>query len=127
MIIGIGTDIVHIPHFQKALDKMGEAGIQRLFTQAEQDLAKARPAQTLPTYAKRFAAKEAVAKAFGTGIFGEINCENIEISNGENGEPHITLFDKAALIQQERSVDAIHVSLSHTEQYATAFVVLESR
>ena len=124
MIIGIGTDIVHIPHFQKALDKMGEAGIQRLFTQAEQDLAKARPAQTLSTYAKRFAAKEAVAKAFGTGI-GTLTWTEIEVVHNDKGAPQVQLYGKAAELL-EKCRGKLHLSLSDDGEYAQAFVILES-
>ena len=126
MIVGIGTDIVEVERIRSLLEKNGETFLNKILRPNEIKTC-CGSANKVQRIAARFAAKEALDKAFGTGIFGEINCENIEISNGENGEPHITLFDKAALIQQERGVDAIHVSLSHTEQYATAFVVLESR
>lgn len=126
MIVGIGTDIVEVERIRSLLEKNGETFLNKILRPNEIKTC-CSSANKVQRIAARFAAKEALGKAFGTGIFGEINCENIEISNGENGEPRITLFDKAALIQQRRGVDAIHVSLSHTEQYATAFVVLESR
>ena len=124
MIIGIGTDIVYIPHFQKALDKMGEAGIQRLFTQGEQALAKSRPAQTLQTYAKRFAAKEAVAKAFGTGI-GTVAWTEIEVVHNDKGAPQIQLYGKAAEFLRKYK-GKLHLSLSDDGEYAQAFVIFES-
>ncbi len=126
MIVGIGTDIVYIPHFQQALSQMGDKGIQRLFTPAEQALAKARQALTIPTYAKRFAAKEAVAKALGTGI-GAISWTQIEVINNEQGAPFIQLHAQAAnLLASKGGHPQIHLSLSDDGDYAQAFVIIET-
>lgn len=126
MITGIGTDIVYIPHFEQALAKMGEKGIQRLFTPAEQAYANARAALVIPTYAKRFAAKEAVAKALGTGI-GTIAWTQIEVVNNAQGAPFVQLQGQAAeLLAAKGKKPRIHLSLSDDGDYAQAFVVIET-
>ena len=125
MIAGIGTDIVCISHFEQALSKMGEKGIQRLFTPAEQACANARSALTIQTYAKRFAAKEAVAKALGTGI-GTVAWTQIEVTNNAQGAPFVQLHgDAAKLLASKGEYPYIHLSLSDDGDYAQAFVIIE--
>ena len=126
MIVGIGTDIVYISHFQQAFSQMGEKGKQRLFTSAEQAYAAARKTLSLQTYAKRFAAKEAVAKALGTGI-GTVSWTQIEVVNNEQGAPAVQLSGQAAeLLASKGNHPKIHLSLSDDGDYALAFVVIEA-
>lgn len=126
MIKGVGTDIVYIPHFQKVLSQTKEQIIQRLFTLEEQAYAESRPALRVQTYAKRFAAKEAVAKALGTGI-GDIAWTQIEVINNPKGAPSIQLYGKLAeqLSSQHGRLN-IHLSLSDDGDYAQAFVIIET-
>ena len=76
------------------------------------------------SFAARFAAKEAVSKAFGTGI-GPVGLMEIEILNAENGQPKVVLHGKALQLAADRNIQRVHISLSHSEAYAMATAVLE--
>ena len=77
-------------------------------------------------FAVRFAAKEAISKAFGTGIGKQLGWQDMEIGRKESGEPFVILHDGGLRLLQERGGRIVHLSLSHTENYATAFAILES-
>jgi holo-[acyl-carrier protein] synthase len=78
-----------------------------------------------PFLAARFAAKEAVSKAFGTGIGAELGWQDIEICRRESGEPYVVLHGKGQTLLQTRGGRIVHLSLSHTEKHATAMAILE--
>ena len=125
MVVGIGTDIVEVRRIGRLVEKFGDVFLRKILRPDEIQCCNT-SANKIQKIATRFAEKEALAKALGTGIFGEVNFQNVEISSTENGAPFFILYDEAALIQQERHISRIHVSLSHTESYAISFVVLES-
>ncbi|UYZ13267.1 holo-ACP synthase [Brevibacillus sp. WF146] len=126
MIVGIGTDIVEIGRVQALIERRPEA-LDRLFTDAEKALldgkAKARRAEYL---AGRFAAKEAAAKALGTGIGGQVGFHDVEVFSSDNGKPDMRI-SRAALervgLNPERV--RVHLSISHSRDYAVAQVVVE--
>lgn len=125
MIVGIGTDIMEIVRMQDALQQHGEAWARRLLTDAE--LAEYATRGNKAAYlAKRFAAKEAAAKALGTGFAEGITWKQMHVLSDERGAPVITFTGKA----QERAgllgVTRIHLSISDEKHYAVAFVILES-
>lgn len=122
MIIGLGTDIVEIGRIRAAIAK-NERFLRRVYTQQEIDYCQKKSCPEA-SFAARFAAKEAVSKAFGTGI-GAIQWLDMEIVNGQSGQPVVHLLGKCAMIAQERQVKAVHLTLSHTEQYAVATAILE--
>ena len=134
MILGIGSDIVDIRRIEKMLDDHGSRFEDRIFTAHEQRTAQSRQkagAQIVAaSYAKRFAAKEACAKALGTGMQSGISWQDMEITNQENGAPTLQLTGVAlARLQamtppQHRST--VHVSLSDDYPYAQAYVILSS-
>ncbi|MBR6232075.1 MAG: holo-ACP synthase [Alphaproteobacteria bacterium] len=128
MILGIGTDIVEIKHFRVVLKK-NPAVLKRVFTKKERTIGeKLSVLKKNAYYAKRFAAKEAVAKACGTGIGNIISWQDIEISNLASGMPVATLSENAtALLKKKLKVKKLHLflSLSDEKGYATAFAVLE--
>lgn len=130
MIIGIGTDFVEISRIQKLLDEKGVCFMDRLFTQVEQErgIHSAHPASSL---AKRFAAKEALVKAFGLGFSEGISFQDIEIANDPKGKPFMTLTGKAEeilyFLTPSHHVAHIHLSLSDTKTHALAFVLIEGR
>lgn len=132
MIIGIGTDIVDIRRIEKLLEKHPERFIERTFTPEEQDAANARSEGGLlaATYAKRFAAKEACAKALGTAIRDGILFTDFSLNNDENGKPSMRLQGRALEVLNERLPKGksanIHVSLSDDMPYAIAYVVIEA-
>ena len=127
MIVGIGTDICQLDRIKKLLsgDKK-EAFLKRSFTQKEIDNLPSEKRE-VSYYAGRWAAKEAVAKCFGTG-FGE-HCRwlDIDILRNEKGAPFVSLSGKTAETATSMNIDVIHVSISHEKEYAVAFATAEQR
>lgn len=124
MIIGVGTDIVRISRIEKSIDRSGDKLAKRVLTISE--LATYRAAVNPAAYlAKRFAAKEAAAKAFGTGI-GKISWHDLEIGNLDNGAPIITCRGNASELLLSLGGSSIHLSISDEEDYALAFVVISA-
>ncbi len=120
MIFGIGTDIVEIQRIESALTRFGERFAQRLLGEAE--LAQFREfAQPSRFLAKRFAAKEAVAKALGTGFRHGIALDQITVANDDSGKPIVKLAGAAKNFASENRVSTIHLSLSDERHYAVAF------
>lgn len=113
---GIGIDIIEIDRIKEAIENYGDKFLKRVFTARELSYCRNRRALKLPELAVRFAAKEAYAKALGTGLKG-IRWKEIEIVNNNKGKPHISLKGK---IQHK-----IHVSLSHSRDSAVASVFIE--
>ena len=129
MIIGIGTDICVIARIEKVLQKYGKRFQDRCFTKNERIKCN-NTKNTTACYAKRFAAKEAVSKALGTGIKKGINWKNIEIVNRQTGKPIIYLYGKALerlleLTPTNMSAQ-MHISLSDEKDLAQALVVIEA-
>jgi holo-[acyl-carrier protein] synthase len=124
MILGIGTDIVEVSRIQASLERFGRRFVDRILNPNERDycLAQKIPA---PFIAARFAAKEAVSKAFGTGMGLHMNWHNIEICRSENGQPFVALHGTGKTLFSQRGVQALLISLSHTANYATAVAILE--
>ena len=124
MILGVGIDIVEVARIQASFQQSGEKFLQRILRPGEiaYCLAYKTPA---PHLAARFAAKEAVAKAFGTGIGGALGWLDMEVVRQESGEPLLVLHGKGKKLFQERGAKNLLLSLSHTENHATAVAVLE--
>ncbi len=122
MVLGIGTDIVEVQRVRKALENARFK--ERVYTQGEIDVCEKRGMQAAASYAARFSAKEAVLKAFGTGLRGG-TLQDIEILSDELGCPHVHLSGYYAELAAQRGVKQVHVSLSHTKEYATAQCVME--
>ncbi len=124
MIVGIGTDICEVSRIKRALDRQVKFA-QRILTSSEQALCfqKKEPFRYL---ASRFAAKEAVLKALGTGLAKGISWHDIEVSNLESGQPVVELTGGALNVAEQRSVSSIHLSISDEKEYVVGFVVLES-
>lgn len=122
MIKGIGTDIVEVKRMEKALEN--PRFIARVFTPGEQAYCESRGAQRVESYAARFCAKEAVTKAFGTGLRGGKLLE-IEVRNDSLGAPYVELSGYFSTLAHKKHIQCVWISLSHTEQYATAQCVME--
>lgn len=121
-IIGIGTDIVAIPRIKAIWDRFGWSFAKRILTLEELEALKKSNAP-VPFLAKRFAAKEALAKALGTGFKG-IGLTEIGVIKDADGRPHLTFTGRTqAKIEDELIVDS-HLSLSDEKEYAVAFVIL---
>ncbi|QQR69518.1 MAG: holo-ACP synthase [Alphaproteobacteria bacterium] len=127
MILGIGTDLVDIDRIERMLERYGPRFAQRLFTAHERQRAQAN-ARPAAIYAKRFAAKEAVVKALGTGFRQGISWQDIEVVEDDLGKPLLRLHGKAAQHLDRIHLESnkyIHLSLSDEPPYALAFVVIE--
>ena len=122
MIAGVGTDIIEIARIQRAIEKNPHF-MERVYTLDEIAYCQ-RKKNPWQSFAARFAAKEAVSKALGTGI-GPVGLAEIEVVNTENGQPMVILHGKARQIAAERNIQQVHISLSHSEAYAMATAVLE--
>ena len=125
MIVGIGVDIVDIPRMRRALERQGERFVRRVFTAAEREYCRSHR-DPAPYFAARFAAKEALFKAIGTGWAQGVTWLDAEVRREEHGAPRVALTGRAGEISRSLGTRAIHVSLSHSEEAAVAFVILES-
>ena len=129
MIIGIGSDLTNIDRIATSLEKYGERFMQRVFTPAEQAKAAKRTHQAA-TYAKRFAAKEACAKALGTGIHQGVHFRDMGVVNLPSGQPTLELTGGARkrlqCITPKGMTAYIHLSLTDDHPWAQAFVIIEA-
>lgn len=117
MILRNGVDLIETQRVQQALERHGERFLQRVFTAREIELCR----DQISSLAARWAAKEAVAKAFCTGI-GDISFQEIEILRGPRSEPVLHLHGAAETLAAESGLTEWSISLSHTETHAIAFV-----
>jgi len=124
MILGIGIDIIEVTRIQASHERFGERFLNRVLHPAEiaYCLSHKNPA---PFLAVRFAAKEAISKAFGTGIGAALGWQDMEIRRKESGEPFVVLHGKGGELFAARQAKQLLVSLSHTKDYAAATAVLE--
>ena len=123
MIFGIGTDIVRISRIQKSLDRYGERFARRILAGQELDdfQRTLHPARFL---ARRFAAKEAVVKAYGTGFTRGMTFRDIVVSHDAAGKPLLLLSGRALELQHEMGIGETFISISDEQEYAVAFVTL---
>jgi holo-[acyl-carrier protein] synthase len=124
MIYGIGVDIVKVSRVRDAIDRWGESFVNRVFTEYEKKYCKRRM-DSAGRYALRFAAKEAMSKALGTGMRRGIHCRQIEVANDPLGKPYLRLYDDAESVCREIGIERCFLSLSDDTGYAVAMVVLE--
>ena len=131
IIIGIGSDLCNIERIQKSLDRWGDKFLARVFTDTERAKAERRPFTRAGTLAKRFAAKEAFAKAVGTGFKRGVFMKDIGVVNAPSGAPTLELTGGArqrldALAPSGHAID-IHLTLTDEYPWAQAFVILTAR
>jgi holo-[acyl-carrier protein] synthase len=120
--IGHGIDVIDIEAFSRLLDDPDSDFIVRCFTESERSSAENSVDRT-PHFAGKFAAKEAVAKALGTGFDGNVAPSDIEILNREKGEPTVILHGGAAAVAEQLHISKWHVSISHSPMVAIASVI----
>jgi holo-[acyl-carrier protein] synthase len=129
MIVGIGSDIVDIRRVEKLLGRFGERFITRVFTDIERQTSELRRARAA-SYARRFAAKEACAKALGTGLNAGVFWRDMGVVNLRSGKPTMALTGGAAVrlsaLMPPRTTPLIHVSLTDDWPIAQAFVIIEA-
>jgi holo-[acyl-carrier protein] synthase len=125
-ILGHGIDLASIARVAEVLERHGSHFIERCFTAAERDWAEAGGRQRTQRYAGRFAAKEAAAKALGTGVAEGIRWTDLEILADERGAPRLSLHGVAAERAAGMGVGATHCSITHAGDHAMASVILTS-
>jgi len=125
-VIGIGVDLVEVARIQHSVDRFGEKFLHRVFTDGEIEYSMSMkfPARHL---AARFAGKEAVSKAFGTGIGKAMGWRNMDIQKKSSGEPFLVFSGPGQELATKRGVASALITLSHTEHHAVACVVLEAK
>ncbi len=122
MVVGVGIDIIEVSRIQSVAERFGDRFLQRILRPSEIAYCQSfrHPA---PHFAARFAAKEAISKAFGTGIGAALGWQDMEVARRESGQPYLVLHDGGATLLASRGGGTIHLSLSHTETYASAVAV----
>ncbi len=125
MILGTGIDIIEVARIAASFERFGERFVNRILHPAEIEycLTHKKPA---PFLAARFAAKEAISKAFGTGIGAQLGWQDMEVKRKESGEPYVVLHGNGKKLLEARAGKHVLISLSHTENYAAAMAILES-
>ena len=124
MIVGIGVDVVDIARVRKALARTGERFVRRVYTEAEAEYCR-RHRDPNPHFAVRFAAKEALFKALGTGWAEGVQWRDVEVVRTRGGPPKLVLRGEAERHSLALGTRAVHCTLSHSEQTAVAVVILE--
>jgi len=122
-----GVDIVEIERIKKSFESVGLPFRDKVFTQKEIEYCESKKIAKYQSYAARFAAKEAVSKAFGTGISNGLGWKNIEILNNEYGKPYVVLLDSAKDMLHEIGAESMSISISHCDNYAVAYVVIHTK
>jgi holo-[acyl-carrier protein] synthase len=124
MIVGSGIDLVEIDRIQHSMDRFGQRFLDRVYTDAEQAYCQ-RKRKSAESFAARFAAKEAGAKALGTGISRGVNWLEIEVARAPGGRPTLVFHGRAAQIAARLNVTRAALSITHTGTLSMASVVLE--
>ena len=122
-VLGIGIDIVENARIRGIMERHGAHFLERVFTRAEREYCGGMK-DSAPFYAARFAAKEAVAKAFGTGIGADIAWLDMEVQRAASGKPSILLHGAGSDLARSRGVSEVLITLSHSEHYAIAQAML---
>jgi len=123
-IIGVGTDIIECLRIAQMIERHGELFINRVYTQYEIQYCQGRK-QSTQHYAGRWAAKEAVLKALGTGWRRGISWRDVEIRNDSSGRPKVALRGGAAEVLERLGITEMHISISHCRSHATAYALAE--
>jgi holo-[acyl-carrier protein] synthase len=124
MIIGTGVDLVDIARFRKVIERLKDRFVLRVFTPGEQEFCNAHR-DPIPHFAVRFAAKEALFKALGTGWARGVTWLDVEVRRERQDAPTMILFGEARRLCSAKQAQRVHLSLSHSDQWAIAMVILE--
>jgi holo-[acyl-carrier protein] synthase len=124
MILGVGIDITEVARIEASHEKFGERFLKRILRPNEIRYCLAYKAPA-PFLAARFAAKEAISKAFGTGIGAQLGWQDMEVGRKESGEPYVMLHGGGQKLLAARGARHVLISLSHTQTYAAAVAILE--
>src|SRR4051812_25095147 len=124
MIIGVGIDIIEVARIAASYERFGERFLNRILLPNEIAYCLSHRVPG-PFLAARFAAKEAISKAFGTGIGAQLGWQDMEVRRKESGEPFAILHGKGKDLMASRGATGLRISLSHTQHHATAVAILE--
>ncbi len=125
MAVLCGVDIVEIERIKHSFESCGNSFRDRIFTENEIEYCENKKQMRFASYAARFAAKEAISKAFGTGIGEGVKWRDMEVFNDPQGKPYVVLHDRAKEIYEGMGARGISLSLSHSRDYAVAYAVIE--
>jgi holo-[acyl-carrier protein] synthase len=128
MVVSAGIDMVEVVRIQSALEdpKIGGRFRDRVYTEGEIRYCESKRRGRYESYAGRFAAKEAVMKALGRGWGSKVGWVDIEVLSSVGGKPEISLHSKAAAFAREVGIRRFSLSITHTQQYAIAYVIAEA-
>ena len=124
MIIGTGVDLVEIVRFRKVIERLKDRFLLRVFTPGEQQFC-LQHRDPAPHFAVRFAAKEALFKALGTGWAKGVTWLDVEVQRERQDAPKMALYGEAQKLSIELGAHKVHLSLSHSDDWAIAMVILE--
>ncbi len=129
MIFGIGTDIISLERIEKSLERNGEKFAERILSETEleeyRELSEKHPNNQAAFLAKRFAAKEAISKALGTGMRKGIDFVQLSINHDALGKPMVSFSGKAAQWAKQNYIQKVQVTISDEKSYAVAFALAE--
>src|SRR2546423_11932413 len=125
MILGIGIDIIEVARIEASYERFGERFLNRILHPNEISYCLSHKAPG-PFLAARFAAKEAISKAFGTGIGAQLGWQDMEVGRKESGEPFVILHEAGQKLMQSRGARAVLISLSHNQAHASAVAILDN-
>jgi holo-[acyl-carrier protein] synthase len=124
MILGVGIDIIEVARIASSYERFGERFLNRILLPNEIAYCLKYKAPA-PFLAARFAAKEAISKAFGTGIGAQLGWQDMEVARKESGEPYVILHETGQKLLESRGGGRVLISLTHTQVYAAAMAILE--
>jgi holo-[acyl-carrier protein] synthase len=124
MILGVGIDIIEVARIQASYERFGERFLNRILHPNEIGYCLTHKVPG-PFLAARFSAKEAISKAFGTGIGADLGWHDMEVGRKESGEPFVILHEGGRKLFEARGGQSVRLSISHTQHYATAVAILE--
>ncbi len=129
MICGVGIDLIEVERIRKELERSGDSFCHRVFTETEIRYCRKKSNLKVQSrcFAARYSAKEAFFKAIGQGPADGIVWKDVEVSNDELGRPSLRLTGRALEAVRTVEIDDIHLSISHSDEIATAVVVLERK
>jgi holo-[acyl-carrier protein] synthase len=125
MVLGVGTDLMEIPRIAQSIERFGTRFLERVFTAREIAYCRQKK-NAAESFAARFAAKEAGAKALGTGISHGVSWLELEVAREPSGRPVLQLSGRAADRARALGVTRVSLSLTHSREVALAVVVMES-
>jgi holo-[acyl-carrier protein] synthase len=125
MVLGVGTDLMETKRIEESIERFGDRFLERVFTAAEIAYCQRKKKNAAESFAARFAAKEAGAKALGTGISRGVTWKEFEVRREASGQPTLHLSGRAAELGGAMGVRRMQLSLTHSRELAMAVVVVE--